>query len=269
MQGVRNLPLEEKVDLYNRAMELKESQSWGKRRIAREIGIIEPTIAQWIYLGHKPHTCYSIPDLNPSPELSYVIGVIEGDGCVDKSSAGHRIRLAVKDRDFVDEFNMRLAKITGTRYSVCRKGELYEVTGWGRLLYEYLKKLPKPPRCETVEQFPAPFIRGFFDAEGNVARKHFLRSIVFTSTDLPLLEYVKDLLLRCFSINSTIKLKSRKGSQGCFESRRPFVRTKNVYNLRVEGYDGVIKFAKSIGSSIERKRNRLDDKVKKLLRLGT
>lgn len=50
----RDLSYEEKMSLYERAMELRSEKNWSPRKIAEEIGINESTIRGWIYQGTKP-----------------------------------------------------------------------------------------------------------------------------------------------------------------------------------------------------------------------
>lgn len=47
---------------------------------------------------------YNHPDLSPSPELSYLIGVYVGDGSISKSGCDYTIALSAKDVEFVAKF---------------------------------------------------------------------------------------------------------------------------------------------------------------------
>lgn len=103
---VRALPLETKMQLYKKAMQLRERMGWSAKRVAREMGLCEPTVQSWIY-GHRPDNLFNTPDLNPSPELSYVIGVYWSDGCATKEDNHYRIKLQVKDRGWLAKWASR------------------------------------------------------------------------------------------------------------------------------------------------------------------
>lgn len=51
---MRSFSLAERKELYNQAMEIREEKGWGKRKIARELGIPETTVGSWLYMGSSP-----------------------------------------------------------------------------------------------------------------------------------------------------------------------------------------------------------------------
>jgi len=64
----------------------------------------------------KPLNNVNEPDLSPSQDLSYIVGVLKGDGCVTSSkkketSRGYTIKLAVKSKQFCKEFNRALREV--------------------------------------------------------------------------------------------------------------------------------------------------------------
>jgi intein-encoded DNA endonuclease-like protein len=73
----------------------------------------QPTISNWVNEKHKPFRNLNKFDGKPSPELSYIIGAILGDGTKYMES-GHRnytLELKVKDKDFAETFGHYLAKV--------------------------------------------------------------------------------------------------------------------------------------------------------------
>lgn len=269
MLRMKELPVERRLELYRRAMELAEL-GWDAAKIGREIGVCRGTVYDWKIGRRKPEKQWKFPDLSPSEELSYVLGVYYGDGCASIRKKGlwmsdYSISLSVTDKDFVEEFGRCLSKILHKDYPIHKREGTsawgkhfarYELKACNRLLYEYLKK-PLESHKTLIEEFPASFVRGFFDSEGNAYRiygKHSYNLVQASNTNLSLLEYIQDLFLRRFSINSKIYVEKRIG-------------LKTVYRLSITSYPEIVKF-QEIGFSIHRKQQNLikiKEKQKKLI----
>lgn len=251
---VRNLPLVEKLELYNKALQLRKRKKWGKRRIARKLGVPQGTVDHWLYHKNKPDTIYNHPDLSPSPELSYVIGVAYGDAYLYYCGKQKGVRLEVTDRDFMEEFNRCVSKVLGKkhRYPVYTKRQFgrklaYGINSRSQLLYDFLKSSLNEHKM-VVDSYPAEFIRGFFDSEGTV-RKEGMRALVnAVNTNKEILILIQELLLRKFKIHSTFGITYR-AKQG--DPR------KTVYYVGVNSKADVGKFRDLIGFSIARKDSRL------------
>lgn len=254
------LPLEERMALCNMAINLHREKGWGNTRVAKELGISEDTVSGWLYRKRKPNSWYKTPNLVPSKSLSYLIGVYWGDGSASKSKNRGRkggwyydIALNVKDRDFVEEFRKHLAEILPREsdYPIgsppSAKGK-YVIKTRSKLLYEFLKR-SFDVHESVIEVFPSEFLRGFFDSEGNVA-PHFFQnkagSVDAYNTNHGLLEYVRGLLSRHFSICSVIRIK-----------RRSVGKWSDVYRLSIERHNDILKFNDKIGFSIVRKQKKL------------
>jgi hypothetical protein len=203
------------------------------------------------------------PDFTPSPEMSYAIGVILGDGHISRKLTEHNlIQLSVTDKDFAEKFAQSIAKVVGrskpytttvyrhfrdntTYYRVnCSSREAHNFfnTGRGTLL-------------RIAAKYPADFIRGFFDAEGGVSFfRDSKRFVVFaTNTDKSLLRFSQKLLMKQFSIPSKIKLTSRKGRTSIMPDGHKLIQKRDAYQLLISGEQNVDRYYEHIGFSIKRK----------------
>jgi len=263
---IRGLPVEERLIFYRKAMELRRL-GYGRRKIAKILGISSSTIGNWLYRGATPIRRPNY-DLKPSPSLAYVIGALLGDGTIgytcpkqgDKRYRYHILhKLRVNDLDFAKTFSEEVAKALGRppppisfiedrRYCVeFASIELSKILGDMRLLKVY------------VDQFPEAFIRGLFDADGGVAlnRSSMRKShLVIANTNLQLLEYVQELLQR-LGIQSRIR-------------KMPDARLtkKPCYGLYIERKRSILLFAEKIGCSVGRKKRKLDELVNWILTRG-
>lgn len=223
-------------------------------RLMRKYRIPTRTRSESIKLSwaKNPTSRLKWANLEPTRELSYLVGAVWGDGTLGGGKGGRwKISLFVKDKDFAEKFNECLLKVLGKKYP------LYYCCGrWG---VEACNKelnffLGNKDRCrEIVEKFPSDFLRGLFDAEGGVSRNEYCVSL--TNTDLKLLEYARELLRRR-SIRTSIRL-SHPAGYASFGEGKKIVSRKNVYQLRVRNRNSVLEFSKQVGFSIGRKKERL------------
>ena len=120
-------------------------------------------------------------NLELSIELAYILGVIEGDGCVSRD----RIVLSAIDKDFVDEFerNLRaigIKKITRGIVEKSKKNpkwkDQYEVCAFSLDFVEWYEGLNKYDEYVRMfgdsEEMMCAFLRGTFDSEGTVYVKY-------------------------------------------------------------------------------------------------
>jgi intein-encoded DNA endonuclease-like protein len=265
IREIRKLTLEERIRLYNEAINFRKKYGWGRVLIARKIGVLPGTVEGWINKGVKPTTKYNMFRCKVSRELSYVIGVIFGDGSVTKSGY---ISLKAMDRDFVEKFALCLTKILNKNCPVRKSKGVYYVWIGCKLFcnfirngFEYLKPF--------IESYPKDFIQGFADSEGspNVtiyrdrSKKRFdARVVVATNTNRALLEYIQNLLRRFFDIKSNISLNVKAGKVRILKGR--IVKTtKNAYRLTIDRFSDSKKFLRIIGFSIARKQEKLKDSL--------
>ncbi len=214
------LPLETRINLYPEVLKLRK-QGLSQRKIQRIIyekhgvKISQPLISYWI--RGKKHPLGKANKFNdkPSPELSYIIGVIYGDGYKYLNSKEYRLRLAVVDKDFTIEFAKNLAKILKRKKPYKpffnEKLKRWIVVGSSILLFKFLEK-PFEELKQYIEynkDCAASFLRALFDGEGSI----YKRRIELYNTDKELLVYAKYLLEKYFNINTTGQYLARKAGK--------------------------------------------------------
>jgi intein-encoded DNA endonuclease-like protein len=182
----------------------------------------------------------AIYDARKLPELNYLIGAFIGDGCAfyHKKTRSYRIIFEVKDADFIESINDTVEKVLGKRYSIYRNSwNGYSVVIYSKELYQLLMQ-PLEKLEKIILQYPSSFLRGFFDAEGSVDING--RSIKMTNKNYERLLLVQK-CLRLLGINSYIRKRTRE----------------DIYDLRICGYENMVKFREKCGSSIQRKMEKL------------
>ena len=271
-----------RIRIYEDVLELR-GKGLSYREIINEIkgryGVVisKSQCSKWSRGIHSPLNGIRIPSvefLKPSEDLAYVIGVVAGDGCAWQRGGPQRgyraciIRLEVKDREFDEEFGRRLAKVLGReppRPRLNKYGRWVTVVK-SRTLYELLKKpidIEKiGPFVEHCERCITMFLRGFFDSEACVSRDG---TITVTNTDYKLLKYVI-YLLKKIGIETTSdepKMVQRAGRPFRNPERgKLYKRRKTVYYIYIRRGSN-LRFYKVVGFTIERKRIRLEEYLKR------
>lgn len=257
--------LEKRMDAYNKTIELGRDD-WSYNKIAKDLKVNASTVYDWLFRGKRPDTLYHKPNLDPSPELSYILGVQYGDGWVcKKSTRWYMIALCAKDKDFVESFNKCISKVVGKAdgYSIWGK-RYYRIEVSNKLLYGFLKK-PFEEHKSLIEEFPAQFLRGFFDSEGSVhfkrdkrRKKSWRRHIVACNTNLDLLQYICNLLLRRFFILARLyKDRHPVGSVVNGPNNQLITKRKEMYFLMIMRRNDILHFLKEIGFTIMGKQEKL------------
>lgn len=266
--SLHNLSLDERLKLYNKAIELHR-RGLGKRKIAQMLGISESTVSSWIYKGIKPDDTqkylelgrkeYDI-DLSPSFELSYIIGVVMGDGWISTVGRQHQIGLATKDKEFAEEFCRCLKKvIKGSDPKIGVKKDprfgrtLYIVKINSRKLVNFIQSVNE---AYLTKNYPEGFLRGLFDSDGYVTyhRKSYARRVALVNTSLQLLQMVKRILSSVFGIESKIYEKGVPDT--------PVIKgKKKVYLLAISKKEDIVKFYRFIGFTIKRRMKKLEEIV--------
>jgi len=274
------LPRELRIKLYNevvglrrRGLTYREVINWVWRR--HGVRLSKSHVSYWTRGLHSPLNGRYVPSiefLKPSTELAYVIGVVLGDGYIDKKKRvvkGYnriRIGLDVKDKDFADEFARCLGKVLGRspKKPRIRYQKRYVVEVASKTLYQLLKKPVDLDRLrqyvEHSEECMVAFLRGFFDSEGYVNERGY---ISIANTDLVLLTYIKDLLERLGIASTGPKLGHPQGRL-IFDSLKEKIYTtnKDCYCLRIRAGSN-LTFYRKVGFTIQRKRRRLEDYLRR------
>jgi len=202
------------------------------------------------------------PDLSPSPELVYLLGVRYGDMILCKyvnkrnpRNIRYLVGLHCKDREFVEEFERCLVKIIHKKkeYSIQKKKDgLFELVVSNKELHRFMTKSLEMHKT-IIEAYPARFLMAFFDSEGTVYKcpHRGWPMIEAANINLPLLRYVRNLLKRRFDINSRIYRKPRQRGHW-----------SDSYRLDIFRKDSFLKFVTKVGFIIKRKQDRLKIKIR-------
>lgn len=211
------------------------------------------------------------PNLEPSSELSYLLGVRYGDISLPLPEAlttDYRIRVQVKDKDFAEEVNYALNTIFEQEYKRVHQDKRgYWCVGISSKTFRDYLKLPLELHKLQVEYYPAEFLRGFFDSEGTV---HYARPkankkaprVTAVCTDKEVLDYSKELLERVFNIKAVVYTptycKKRVGKPVVLQDGRIFTATKVLHTLKIYKLVELEIFFYEIGFSIIRKQQKLE-----------
>jgi intein-encoded DNA endonuclease-like protein len=269
-----------RIKVHRRVIELRQQGlSYNKIRAAikQEFGIVlsKSQISYWTRGIHSPYNGRRIPSLEllePSEDLAYVIGVLCGDGSAWEKSRvrkGYRrvvIYLKARDREFVEEFAIRIGRVLNRpppKVRVKSTGYYY-VEVESRTLYELMKR---PIDIEKIRRFVehckrcmAMFLRGLFDSEGCVDKKG---QITLTNTNYELLLYVQELLKRFGIETSGPRPKTKQGTPIYDPLRgKVYVHKRDVYEIYVKA-NCTANFYYYVGFTIMRKRARLEDYLRR------
>ncbi len=191
------------------------------------------------------------PNLTPSKELSYLLGILLGDGYVDKRN--NRITLCVTSKVFANEFWTTLKSIglnpvkdeINPKDSQYKRKKLYRVYARSKIFVEWYKKLNlKIIESDflTTKEFQKEFIRGFYESEGSLYRDKRYKNcwtLSITNTDKKLIELINRLI-------------TNLGFKTSLSSSR--YRKKEVFYLRIlGGTKEVRRFIKTINPVIKNK----------------
>jgi len=272
------LPLDLRIKIYKISRKLKfEGLTYKEISdiLSIEFGIKIPrdTTYRWVKYRNKPDGTFNKFISKPSQELSYVIGVFLGDGCLRTQADNYEyaIRLKVKDKEFAEEFSRALAKILnkGKPYSVGKENDFtrgnrirYRAQASSKLLSNFLSK-PLGNLLFYVNPFYVEFLRGLFDSDGFTAisaKEKFNVGIGLVGTDLKILKFVRQILKENFEITCNIS-PTIKPDRKVIIWGKVYTAKKTVYSLMINKFEDVIKFYKNVGFSIKRKQEKIKDAI--------
>jgi len=180
------------------------------------------------------------PNLEPSPELAYILGVIDGDGSVN----GYiNIELDVKDYAFAKEFE-RALKAIGLRAdtrnndhwnkSLERQQKMWKCYACSVVFVRWFKGLTQEQKEGIVSQFPKEYLKGFFESEGTYTiNTDGSVHVHFSNFDYELLSMVQR-LLALLGYDSNIYESKRKGH---FSGREVTAYTLNLLGPSEEKHE--------------------------------
>jgi DNA endonuclease len=214
----------------------------------------------------------NIFNIEPSKELSYVLGVLKGDGSVYKTHRRYKHRkhqiaymicLQVRDKPFAKEFACCLSIIFNKEVKVITcdekqgRGIFFKVFLASKSFYNWYYNTNI---FDIALIFPKEFIKGVYDSEGslgfttsksknNIYKYNIIRIV---SSNLELLNIIQKQLNK-YNITST--LKNRGVPKVTNMISRKIIWKKEVYCLGIYNKKSVISFFINIGSSIPEKAN--------------
>jgi intein-encoded DNA endonuclease-like protein len=240
----------------------------GMKKIAEKYGVNVYAIQYWIKkfnIPTKRKWRFIKPNLDPSPELSYVIGAILGDGTIAKklnSRKRNLVEFNSTDPIILDVFNISICKVLGKKnlYKIHweKRGKyrsLGRIAISSQAFWEFMRQ-PQEKLLEVASKYPVQFLRGFFDAEGSSylakGKQHYFK-ISCSNSNLALLTYIKKLLEDKFGIHSTITVGHRAGSTFKSINGKNYIRKVDNYNLVIHRREDVLNFILQIGFSTTNK----------------
>jgi intein-encoded DNA endonuclease-like protein len=200
------------------------------------------------------------PNLEPSEDLCYILGVCLGDGYITKFGTLYSITLSVVSKEFAFSFKRALEKIGLHAYTwiVPPKGnqrKQFLVRANSKLFYNWYKTLT----LSKIEQllmsdrkYLVSFLRGFYESEGSYSQRRRRRSkirIVNTKKELA------DLIFRLIQ-----KLGFRASIRQCKDKR---LNRKETYCIELLGKEeDNWKFIKTINPLIKVPKYMNGDEIK-------
>lgn len=273
--------IEKRLQAYDRCIKFKEDgfktiEIW---KILKKEGIEikYETIRRWVKGERTPHKrLNTIQKFDET--LPYIIGLLIGDGCFYKvmkdDSYNHgRITLAVKDKDLAQRFALSISYIFGNKRKyklrLSNDKRVYIVELGSKELVEILLRQFED-LMEIIKISESSFIRGFFDAEGCINIKYqndrIYPRILLTNSDMTLINYVRDYFEK-IGIMSSLQINTKKGKEKVILGRKTKT-TKDCYNLSIENFKGVKKFAEEINFSVHRKKDKLNKVIRHIEKHG-
>jgi len=180
---------------------------WSINKMARKCGVAWATIRDWgDKLGiplqkEKNMGSKQYPNLESSPELSYLLGVLDGDGNV---SGNNLIQLGTKDFEFAEEFanalraiNLRANVIEKNYWNKDLKRQYHGWRCYARsvVFVRWFKGLTQEQKEGIAKQFPEEYLKGFFESEGSYnINTNGGAHVYFSNFDYELLLMVQRLL---------------------------------------------------------------------------
>lgn len=140
------------------------------------------------------------PELSPSKPLSYVLGVLKGDGSVNVDQHHHYlIRLQVKDKVFAESFKEALSEIglhPNLRFKESEVRPAYTVYAYSKILVKWYSSLSLKDIKTLIgaPSFALGFVKGFYESEGSFVhvwrekrKKHQWRLAIYNNDQVLLL----------------------------------------------------------------------------------
>jgi intein-encoded DNA endonuclease-like protein len=257
----------ERQQLYDKALALRE-EGLGPWRIADLIGVNRNTVGGWIYGRTKPSPVWNLKELNECPELSYVLGVALGDGTAQctlntKGKRTYMVILQTHEQEFAQIFSEAASKIFkgGYHAKITSINTVYGLRYICTIRSKQLYLLCKKGVPSTItEKYPAMFLRGFYDAEGCVTFSwrggRLYKKVILSNCSHDLIQYCREKLAE-IGIPTTIHVAHIEGKTKLAKDGHYIISRKPIYYLGIGKKKAIINFAKYVGFSLSRKKQKL------------
>lgn len=273
-------PIEKRLEAYNKCLELNKSglktiEIWRMLK-GNGIDVKYETLGSWIRGGRSPYK--RLNTIKDDKKLPYVIGLLLGGGYFYKvmkngSYSNGRIVLGVKDKDLAQKFAAAISHVFGDKrtYKVnwSESKRVYVVELHSKELVELLLQDFNDLK-KIIKTSEPSFIRGFFDAEGCINIKYqkgrIYPRIFLTNSDMRLINYVKDYFQK-IGISSSIQINTMGGKEKTILGKKTKT-IKDCYNLVIENFLGVKRFAEKINFTVNRKKDKLNKVIDDIEKYG-
>lgn len=160
--------------------------------IGKQYGVSPQAIRYWMQkFGIEHRSLKQTVLFESSPALSYVIGVLHGDGFLYRNPASnqHLVILSVIDRPFADAF-ARALNCLGLRAPIIalparnNSKPQWKVYATSKEFHELWEKLSPDERLDLGMEYPADFLRGVYDSEGSVKWHRTTLELAIYSTNI-------------------------------------------------------------------------------------
>jgi intein-encoded DNA endonuclease-like protein len=192
-----------------------------------------------------PKRLTPIKEYKMSPSLSYIFGVMKGDGCAYISNSWF-LRLDVKDEDFAREFIKHISNVepncSPCIYQTNRGNWIGAVAN--KSLYHAYINFDSSIMEKASEEEKIMFIKGFYDSEG-CSYANFPRAIYCSNTNSEFLLLIQQLLESINIASSLHKLKQKNPKH------------KICYHLMIHARWNILLFNEKVGFTIKRKQDKL------------
>jgi|SRR3989338_3441770 len=191
--------------------------------------------------------------INFNSDTAYFIGVLQGDGNINKSfnkkgwlmTYGIRVAVSYKDKDYVNVLKKLIIKNFGYNPPIHNAARCYDISIYDRSLvraFEEFKRNMKIPDFALKDTNSlAAYLQGLFDTNGCCSSRGTNGVIDFSNNRKELVESVRSILESKFNIKSYIRLNKK-------EDYKP------VYRLMISNKLNVVPFIEQIGFRHPRKK---------------
>ena len=193
-----------------------------------------------------------------SPSLSYVLGVIDGDGyvCLERKSRNFKVGLNTRDREFAEAFQMALKNI-GLKANIYfnKSSKMWIVYAYSKPFYSWYRSLTVEEKRKLIQRFPVDYLRGLYDSDGSFymckSRKNRYPRVMIYNSNIGLLNFARELLAK-LGMKSYIHIVHKKGFKSIINGKVAETK-RDIYCLTLSLSD-TRKFISIIKPSIPRKR---------------